>query len=546
LARRVHFWQVALFLALLSPYLALEVAYRLDPAVLNRLPHPKFYANLTGSLRPDVRAVAFWHPSLPFRYATDGQGLRLSTPAAAKAEHRIVCLGDSYTFGFGVPDGQTFPSQLQRVLDSRPGPDRFQVVNTGAMDTGIVEHLYYFQTKGSRLPADLMVLQFNIYDLELLRSDSDARAYKNGKIYDPLEDSLLAEDINIALIQSCRTNPVYAFLTSQPKLQPETPAKTVPDAEQDRLRLAKRLAGDKDKLLDERYLGFLEPLWRRYLDNVQRLRQAAADAGLDFLLVIVPDPAQLHDFKNGPSAAILEYCRSRGIKTLDMTTTFRRLFLDQGINPFLEPLDHHCSAVGNAAIARGIADRIGRDGAGRPVFLAGNEPMRYGEPITLSLGVDAAGRIVFPDNGVVEIVAQESERLVLARAAGGGVKYLTTAPGGGEGRAGLRLRLKRPMDAAALVFFPHAAAGEPGGRCDVALRSPGQCAMFSTAASPVPTGWDTFDQEAFLELALGDPQAGELDLDVTTRGDAGLGLQDLHIGFPRRRLELILYPRQRF
>lgn len=545
MARRVHFWQVVLFFALLSPYLALEVAYRLDPAVLNRLPNPKFYANLSGNLRPDVRAEAYWNPKLPFRYATDGQGLRLSTPAVAKADHRIVCLGDSYTFGFGVPDGQTFPSLLQNIMNSRPVPDRFQVVNTGAMGIGIVEHLYFFQTKGSQMPADLMVLQFNIYDIELLRSDNDAQAYKNGKIYHPLEDSLLAEDFNIALIQSCRTNPVYTFLTSQPKLQPETLAKTVPDPQQDRLRLAKRLAGDKKKLLDERYLGLTEPLWRRYLDNVQRLRQAAAAAGMDFLLVIVPDPEQVHDFKNGPSVAILEYCRSRGIKTLDMTATFRRIFLDQGMNPFLEPLDHHCSAIGNAAIAQGIADRIGRDGAGRPVFLAGNEPLRYGDPITLSLGLDAAGRIVFPDNGVVEIVEQDYERLVLARAAGGGVKYLTTASGGGEGRARLRLRLKRPMEAAALVFFPHAAAGESGDRCDVALRSPGQSAMFSTATSPVPTGWDTFDQEAFLELALGDSPSGELDLEVTTRGDAGLGLQDFHIGFPRRRLELILYPRHR-
>jgi lysophospholipase L1-like esterase len=533
---------VVIFLALLFSYLTVEVAYRLDPSILNRLPHPKFYSDLAGSLKPNVRAVARWHPDLPFLYTTDGQGLRKSVPPAEQANRRILCIGDSYTFGFGVTDAKTFPSQLQMLLNSWPGPNSFQVVNAGVMGIGIVENLHYFQTKANRMPADLMVLQFNIYDIELLRSDVEVQNYRKGKPFAPLEDQLLAEDVNVALVQALLANPVFTFLTSQPPLQPNPTTSATSTPEQDRLRLAKRVAGNKDKLLDERYLAFTAPLWQRYLESMEMLHQAATSAGMDFLLVIVPDPEQLHDYKNGPSVAILEYCRARGIKTLDMTEAFRRLYLDQGINPFLEPLDTHCSAAGNAVIAQRIAGRIDRDVAGRPVFLPADEAVRYRDPVTISLSFDDDGRFVLPENWLVATSEQDQHNMILELAAGRSVKYLTTSKKDGEGRARLQLRLRQPVEAAALVFFPRANTGEPGSRCDVALRFPLQTASFSTAKAPVPTGWNSFEQEAFLRVTSDSPSIVELDIEVTTRGDGGLGLQDIHIGQPRRRLDLILYP----
>lgn len=275
---------------------------------------------------------------------------------------------------------------------------------------------------------------------------------------------------------------------------------------------------------------------------MEMLHQTAVAAGMDFMLVVVPDPEQLHDYKNSPSVALLEHCRTRGIKTLDMTETFRSLYLDQGINPFLEPLDSHCSAAGNAAIARRIADRIGRNDAGRPVFLPDNEAVRYRDPVTLSLNFDDAGRFVLPDNGLVATSEQDQRHMILDHAAGGTVKYLTTSKEKKEGHARLHLRLRQPVEAAALVFFPHATSGELDDRCDVILRFPLQSGSFSTAKAPVPTGWNSFEQEAVLRVASDSPSIDELDIEITTRGDGGLGLQDIHIGQPRRRLDLILYP----
>jgi hypothetical protein len=54
---------------------------------------------------------------------TDGLGLRV-TPFAGPEQGRrvILCLGDSITYGYRLPDHRTYPAELQRVLDdSRPG-----------------------------------------------------------------------------------------------------------------------------------------------------------------------------------------------------------------------------------------------------------------------------------------------------------------------------------------------------------------------------------------------------------------------------------------
>jgi len=43
----------------------------------------------------------------------------------------VLCVGDSHTFGLPLPESESYPSQLQAVLDARHGEDAFRVVNLG-------------------------------------------------------------------------------------------------------------------------------------------------------------------------------------------------------------------------------------------------------------------------------------------------------------------------------------------------------------------------------------------------------------------------------
>jgi len=44
---------------------------------------------------------------------------------------RILCLGDSHTYGLPLPASESYPAQLERALEERFAPWRFEVINLG-------------------------------------------------------------------------------------------------------------------------------------------------------------------------------------------------------------------------------------------------------------------------------------------------------------------------------------------------------------------------------------------------------------------------------
>ncbi|MBI4845749.1 MAG: hypothetical protein HY810_04660 [Candidatus Omnitrophica bacterium] len=44
---------------------------------------------------------------------------------------RVLCLGDSFTYGIGAQKKYSYPAQLQKLLDEKSGPGRFTVINSG-------------------------------------------------------------------------------------------------------------------------------------------------------------------------------------------------------------------------------------------------------------------------------------------------------------------------------------------------------------------------------------------------------------------------------
>lgn len=62
----------------------------------------------------------------------DAQGFRTTAnrPGSDRQHETILAIGDSFTFGWDVADQETYPSQLQAILDGR-APGRFEVLNGG-------------------------------------------------------------------------------------------------------------------------------------------------------------------------------------------------------------------------------------------------------------------------------------------------------------------------------------------------------------------------------------------------------------------------------
>ena len=62
----------------------------------------------------------------------DHRGLRITpgSELSSPPKQRILTIGDSFTFGWGVRDADTWPAQIQALLNDR-APGNFQVINAG-------------------------------------------------------------------------------------------------------------------------------------------------------------------------------------------------------------------------------------------------------------------------------------------------------------------------------------------------------------------------------------------------------------------------------
>jgi lysophospholipase L1-like esterase len=84
---------------------------------------------------------------------TNADGFR--GPAAAPGRRPVLILGDSFTLGYGVNDGEEFPALLRAALQPRGIP----VINAGLGDSGNGRWLKFLHREGERIDPRLVVLQ---------------------------------------------------------------------------------------------------------------------------------------------------------------------------------------------------------------------------------------------------------------------------------------------------------------------------------------------------------------------------------------------------
>jgi lysophospholipase L1-like esterase len=73
--------------------------------------------------------------------------------------YRILVLGDSFAFGFGTEDDETFSVGLERCLNESGGGS-YEVLNAGIPGYGTVDQLNFLRSRGAELAPDLVILQF--------------------------------------------------------------------------------------------------------------------------------------------------------------------------------------------------------------------------------------------------------------------------------------------------------------------------------------------------------------------------------------------------
>ncbi len=83
-------------------------------------------------------------------------GNRSSDWRAGSAVH-VLCLGDSHTYGAGVAEHESYPAQLQKMLDER-SPDHYSVINLGLPGMSTTQVRNRLAANIARYQPDLVVL----------------------------------------------------------------------------------------------------------------------------------------------------------------------------------------------------------------------------------------------------------------------------------------------------------------------------------------------------------------------------------------------------
>jgi lysophospholipase L1-like esterase len=123
------------------------------------------------------------NPELSFAHAPNRSAFLMGVPVSINSEglrdrefsldkpsgvYRVMMLGDSTTFGWGVKEENTAAKFLERKLnaDLPAGYDRAEVMNTGVGNYDTVQEVTYYETIGWKYHPDLVVLVFFINDPE--------------------------------------------------------------------------------------------------------------------------------------------------------------------------------------------------------------------------------------------------------------------------------------------------------------------------------------------------------------------------------------------
>ena len=95
---------------------------------------------------------------------TEGFRDREFPEAKSKGTFRVVCLGDSWTFGANVGQEQTYPSQLEDRLRSRFPDRRVEVLNLGVLGYTSFQGLQLLKQRALQLEPDLVIIGFGMND----------------------------------------------------------------------------------------------------------------------------------------------------------------------------------------------------------------------------------------------------------------------------------------------------------------------------------------------------------------------------------------------
>jgi lysophospholipase L1-like esterase len=98
------------------------------------------------------------------RYRFNAQGFRGPALREPPGRPRVMVLGDSFTFGFLLPEASTFVARMQELADKQFGPDAAELVNAGVGSWGAGDYVAFALDHAEESRPDTIVVFVNFDD----------------------------------------------------------------------------------------------------------------------------------------------------------------------------------------------------------------------------------------------------------------------------------------------------------------------------------------------------------------------------------------------
>ena len=267
----------------------------------------------------------------------NSQGLRDREFSYEKPEgvKRVLGIGDSFTFGYGVHVDDCYLKQLERDLN-RNG-NEWEVINAGVTGYSMWQYLAYFEHYGYRYEPDLVTIGVYLDDFYGDPS-AEENAYSGPRHHSLKSIRLVNFSRNCLELLQFR----YRYLLGS--------------------RWLRSIEDRREYILNNEYHRLLSgkadhEVYKKFESRLQEFNSIAKQHGARVLLIFIPDVVQInHPELQGVNDLLKEICLRSYVSYLDMTHHFERF--EDIKKLYLLPYDAHTSPAGHQIIATEMGKKI--------------------------------------------------------------------------------------------------------------------------------------------------------------------------------------------
>ena len=264
-------------------------------------------------------------------------------------KNRIMVIGDSFTFGPSVNLEDTYPKQLERILND--SNIRCEVINCGVIGYDMWQHIEMLKRKVLPHQPDLVILGLFLNDIT-----DPVPPYKKGagewKERNPFEPEGTSEIMRHFFLWNYFWNLNYRFETKYRYRRGHAYLQGI-----DKRNKKFGPGTHKSKWRKIMYGKLEKQEYEEFKDALNEFVLTAKSDGTSVLVAMIPDAAQLHDpGKQAVNRFVEQSCLETGAPFVDTTPGLEK---EKDPRPlYLFPKEPHNSPEGYRLIAQTIADKI--------------------------------------------------------------------------------------------------------------------------------------------------------------------------------------------